>query len=63
MTAPSFTELEITTLANKQFVKSEVVQNLTIRGLNESTVFQLPKAYSLDEIPADRSLIPRPETV
>ena len=55
-------DLEVTTLVEKEVVRTNVVEGLNIRGWNISTVVQMPKTYSQDDIPTDRGLIPRPET-
>lgn len=55
-------DLEVTTLVEKKVVRTNVVEGLNIRGWKESTVVQMPKTYSQDDIPTDRGLIPRPET-
>ena len=57
------TNLEVTTLVSKKVVQTEMVTGLTIRGVNESITPELPRTYGRDDIPIERSLIPRMETV
>lgn len=56
-------DLELTTMLSKGNIKSNKVQGLVMKGLYEVTHLSLPCAYSRSVIPANRELIPRPETV
>ena len=57
------TDWEVTTLIEKRVIKTDVVQSLTVQGLCQSSILQLPRTYGKDDIPIDRSLIQRPKTV
>ena len=57
------TTLEVSTLVSKNVIPTELVISLTIRGMNENIMLQLPRTYGRSEIPMDRSLVPRPENV
>ena len=55
--------LELTTVLTKQVVQSQVIRGLVVTGLNQSDKISLPATYSRSCIPANKNLIPRPETI
>ncbi|XP_057677992.1 uncharacterized protein LOC130907200 [Corythoichthys intestinalis] len=56
-------ELKVSTITSKtKVVKSQRVQGLQVRGLNSETKIKLPKTYTRDYIPANRSHIPTSST-
>ena len=55
--------LKLKTVLAEKTVTSSLVNGLVVRGVNEPVEVSLPKTYSRTEIPADKSLIPRPETL
>ena len=54
--------LELSTMAGKTLMTCSTLKNLVVRSPNDDTPINLPATYSRCEIPAERSLIPRPET-
>ena len=55
--------LELSTMAGKATMKTASMKNLIVKSIDGDADIKLPTAYSRQEIPADRHLIPRAETV
>ena len=55
-------KIRLATMLGKQMIGSEVIQGLFVQNPRDGTPIQLPETYTRDMIPADRSLIPRPQT-
>lgn len=55
--------LKLTTMLKEAVIDCNLVRGLTVRGIGEDTQVPLPATYSREEIPIERSLIPKPETV
>ena len=56
-------KLNLTTMADKKIVSSEIVHNLMIKGVNEEKEIELPGSYTRDCIPVERDIIPKSETL
>lgn len=52
----------LSTVLGRQTIKSKKIEGLIVKGLGESEGIRLPKVYTRESIPANRSQIPRPET-
>ena len=57
------TNLELSTMAGKARMKTSVVNGLTIESLETGSKIELPRIFARDDIPIDRKLIPRKNTV
>ena len=55
--------LELTTMLEKRIIGSHIINGLVVKGLDQDMEVKLPATYSRNDIPASKSLIPRPETV
>jgi hypothetical protein len=56
-------KLCLTTMLEKQNVDSDLIHGLIVKGVQEDKQIKLPSVYTRGNIPIDRSLIPRRETV
>ena len=56
-------KIKLATMLTEETINSEVVHRLSVCNISEGTPIPLPGAYLRESIPANRSLIPRPETV
>ena len=54
--------IKLATMLAEKTINSEVVHGLSVYIVSEGTPIPLPGAYLRESIPANRSLIPRPET-
>ena len=55
--------LELSTMAGKATMKTTSMRNLIVRPIDSDTEIKMPATYSRVEIPAERHLIPKVETV
>ena len=55
-------KIKLATMLAEETINSEVAHGLSVCNVNEGTPIPLPGAYLRESIPANRSLIPRPET-
>ena len=55
--------LELSTMAGKATMKTTSMKNLIVRSIDNDAEIKMPTMYSRQEIPAERHLIPRAETV
>ena len=55
--------LELSTMAGKATMKTTNMKNLIVRPIDSDTEIKMPATYSRVEIPAERHLIPKVETV
>ena len=55
-------KIKLATMLAEKTINSEVVHVLSVCNVSEGTPIPLPGAYVRESIPANRSLIPRPET-
>ncbi|XP_043205364.1 uncharacterized protein LOC122372337 [Amphibalanus amphitrite] len=55
--------LELRTMAGETTMKTTSMKNLIIRPLDSDTEIKMPATYSRKDIPAERHLIPRAETI
>ena len=55
--------LELRTMAGETMMKTTSMKNLIIRPLDSDTEIKMPATYSREDIPAERHLIPRAETI
>ncbi|KAI0214888.1 Peroxisomal bifunctional enzyme [Lamellibrachia satsuma] len=55
-------KIKLATMLTEETINSEVVHRLSVCNVSKGTPIPLPGAYLRESIPANRSLIPRPET-
>lgn len=56
------TSIKLSTVHAESIIDTEVVHGLQVSNINKKITLPLPVTYSRQSIPADRELIPRPET-
>ena len=57
------TLLQLKTMHGQSCVESAVIQGLTVSDLNDDNPIVLPKTYTRDEIPVDKTQVPKPDFI